>query len=134
VQTLPAPPGIYTVTTSSGTNLTGKDFGNHFVGGSSPSFTSRSVGRKPSSSAGSGPVGLATTQRAGAINIHQGVGQPSGVNVVYYGSTSQGRNVTALDQALGLTNGSSQQAQEEAISVIAQSLVTQKKPRVGSFS
>jgi protocatechuate 3,4-dioxygenase beta subunit len=134
VQTDPAPPGIYTVTTSSGTNLTGKDFGNHFVGGSSPSFRSRSVGGGSSSPQASSSVGLATTQRAGAINIHQGVGQPSGVNVVYYGSTPNGNKMTALDQALGLTNATDQQAQEEAISVIAQALVTQKKPRVGSFS
>jgi hypothetical protein len=42
--------------------------------------------------------------------------------------------MTALDQALGLTNATDQQAQEEAINVIAQALVTQKKPRVESFS
>ncbi len=68
VQTRPAPPGTYSVTTSSGTNVTGKNFGNHYTGSSGPEsirITAGSVMTSPSSST---PVGTAAAVAIGTTD------------------------------------------------------------------
>jgi hypothetical protein len=73
-------------------------------------------------------VASSSAAGAGTVNL-KSVAPPSGVHVVYNVGSQNGHASTLIDHALGLAPTSGQKTPDEAIGLLAQVLVSRKKPQ-----
>ena len=132
VQTAPKPTASYTFTTSSGKNVGGVNFGDHFsTPPPAPTLFIGAAAIPGRPSTGTGSTGLSAPASAKTIDF-KAVVQLRTIRVVYNVGSTNGDGAVPFDDSLSLASLDKQEAQEEAIGWIAQTVARQKKPTTTS--